>query len=201
MTTPKPDTHSAPQDKPLVEVVPLGKVRAIAVEVAAAHLQAVFELPAQVLAPWPEPGHALLPDRGQYDAGPILLNLAQGADPPPLRLGLMAQDLCLPFLTYVFGEAQLQGRSAVVSLYRLQGEGPADRPGNPLFLERVAKLALHEIAHVMGLVHCQASGCLMNYSAGLVDLDRLKMNLCESCHRHFSQSRLNLIARAAQTQA
>ena len=180
----------------MVEVVPLGKVRPVFAEVAAAHLQAIFDLPAKVSAAQPEPEYAFLPNRGQYDATPILLALAKEPDSPPLRLGLMAGDLCLPFLSHVFGEAQLEGRSAVVSLHRLRGASRAEPDGGSLLLERIAKVALHEIAHVIGLVHCQSKDCLMNFTSGLEHLDRLKMSLCVKCQMHFTLQRQRLTAKA-----
>lgn len=167
---------SAPQ----VEVVPLGLVNSIAAQVVAANLQALLGLDAAVVAPWPEPAQALLPARGQYDAGIILRELA-GPEEIPLRLGLIAKDLCVTFLTYVLGESQLGGRAAVMSLHRLaEGEGGGMAPRHVL-LERAAKVGLHEIAHVLGLEHCRTAGCLMRFSAGLASLDRLNLGFCPAC--------------------
>ena len=184
--------------RPLVEVAPLGKVPPMAADVAAAHLQGVFELPAKTGAPLPEPEYAFLPNRGQYDAGPILSALAACGDSIPMRLGVMSHDICLPFLTHVFGQAQLEGRAAVISLYRLRGRDQSEADGSPLVLERLAKVALHEIAHVMGLVHCQTPDCLMNFSAGLEHLDKLKMTLCPFCHEHLQRRRMQLFAQTGQ---
>ncbi|MFH1060085.1 MAG: zinc metallopeptidase [Pseudomonadota bacterium] len=190
--------NNAAQDgAPLVEVVPLGRVSATAVSVAAANLQALFGLDAMVAPARPAPEHCLAPTRGQYDASLILLDLAQDAAPdsaqnaagPPLRLGITALDLCLPFLTYVFGEAQLGGRAAVVSLHRLRDRDDGVRAPRALMLERLAKLALHETAHILGLPHCQAPGCLMRFSGGLPDLDRLDLALCPSCEPRLTAAR------------
>jgi predicted Zn-dependent protease len=35
-------------------------------------------------------------------------------------LGLTAKDLYFPLLTFVFGEAQLNGKAAIISLFRLR---------------------------------------------------------------------------------
>lgn len=177
---------------PMVEVVPLGRVSATAASVAAANLQALFLMDAIVAPAWPQPEHCLAPSRGQYDAGRILLDLAQGEAGPPLRLGITAADLCLPFLTYVFGEAQLGGRAAVVSLHRLRLMENGTRAPRALLLERLAKLALHETAHILGLAHCQTPGCLMRFSGGLAELDRLDLELCPSCRPQLTVARLAL---------
>jgi archaemetzincin len=176
-----------------VEVVPLGRVSQTAVAVAAANLQAQFGLDSSVTKPWPEPDYALAPGRGQYDAGPILLALAGDGRGPPLRLGLTRHDLCLPFLTHVFGEAQLGGRAAVVSLYRLQGSEQGGRASRSLLLDRLAKIALHEMGHVLGLVHCRLPRCLMNFSQGLANLDQLELRLCPACQSQLVHLRLKLL--------
>lgn len=199
----KPPRRSrpSPEDEPLVEVVPLGRVNQTSSAVAAANLQALFGLDAKVIEPWPEPEYALVPARGQYDAGPILLALAQGGSGLPLRLGLTGRDLCLPFLSHVFGEAQMGGRAAVVSLHRLGDPAQGERAPDGLMLERLAKIALHEMAHVLGLVHCRAAGCLMNFSPSLAGLDRLAMLLCPACSAQLSRQRRRLLQAAKRAPA
>lgn len=193
-----PDSRAPTADAPLVEVVPLGRVNQTAAAVAAANLQALFGLNALAVAPWPEPEYALAPTRGQYDAGAILLALSRDAPGPALRLGLTRHDLCLPFLSYVFGEAQMEGRAAVVSLYRLGGSADGSRASRSLMLERLAKTALHEMGHVLGLVHCRAPGCLMNFAQGLGKLDRLDLALCPACQSRLVRLRLRLLEGASQ---
>lgn len=83
---------------------------------AAANLQALLGFSARIQAPWPVPVYAHLPARSQYDAGPILKTMAQGLPPFQVRLGITVLDLCLPILSYVYGEALLGGRLAVASL-------------------------------------------------------------------------------------
>ena len=180
---------------PLVEVVPLGELPPRVAETTAAHVQALLNLPAQVMPSWPDPDYALMPGRGQYDATPILAALAAAGGALPLRLGLVSQDLCLPFLTHVFGVAQVEGCSAVVSTFRLGDPGSAGTDGR-LLLERVAKVALHEVAHVMGLVHCDDEQCLINFSSSLESLDRVQLALCPSCREQLKWRRLRLLAKA-----
>lgn len=186
---------------PEVEVIPLGRVSATAVAVAAAHLQALLGLNALVLPPLPDPAHCHSPTRDQYDAGLILRELSAGPSPGPLRLGIISHDLCLSFLTFVFGEAQLGGRAAVVSLHRLwrlEDGSPAPRAQG---LERLAKVALHETAHVLGLPHCRAPGCLMRFAGGLTELDRLGLEFCSGCQRQLALARLRLHPESDQAPA
>jgi archaemetzincin len=168
--------------EPLAEVAPLGPVEANALAVVAGHLQAIFELPALVAPPWPEPDYALIAHRRQYDAGLILGGLAQGRPPGRLRLGVTALDICLPIFTHVYGEARLGLGVGVVSLHRLaRGLAEGARPPRALVYARLAKTALHEAGHALGLTHCQVPGCLMAFSQTMAQIDALEGGLCPAC--------------------
>ena len=172
--------HSA-EAHPLIEIIPLGRVDEVALSVTAANIQAIVGLDARVLEPRPEPDYAVIPARQQYNALPILKNLNQEPGAATLRLGLTNADLCLPFLSYVFGEAQVNGRTAVVSLHRLN-KGPDGRSApRALVYERLVKIILHETAHILGLIHCHETKCLMHFSLGLDQLDNLAPIFCRTC--------------------
>jgi archaemetzincin len=202
----------ASDTSPLAEVVPLGRVPPVACAVVAANLQAVLGLPTQVVAARLIPAQAHLRARDQYDAAPILSDLrgdlesarararARARVRVQVRVGVTALDLCLPILTFVYGEALVGGGVAVVSLARLGAlpgahgaagsaarsaagsAAPPEKPGR--LYERIAKVALHETAHAMGLTHCRKDGCLMAFSVGLEKLDGLYLAFCPACeHR------------------
>ncbi|HYA03016.1 MAG TPA: hypothetical protein VEI04_07860, partial [Syntrophobacteria bacterium] len=90
-------------------------------------------------------------------------------------------DLFIPVLTYVFGEAQLGGRAAVVSLHRLRGQEDGGRVPPDTLYERAAKVAVHELAHTFALVHCKQPDCVMRASHGIGDLDCTPLFFCEYC--------------------
>lgn len=96
-------------ERSIVEVIPLGRVDEVACEVAAANIQSILGLSSRRVADWPTPEYAYLPARNQHDAGLILKALARDLRPPTLRLGITVLDLCLPILTYVYGEARIGG--------------------------------------------------------------------------------------------
>ena len=54
--------------------------------------------------------------------------------------------------------------------------------------ERLAKVTLHEMAHVLGLRHCQTPWCLMYFSMGLKQLDDLTMRFCPDCEAQIRQA-------------
>ena len=90
-----------------------------AVSVIAANLQAILGLNTQILPVQPEPEYAFLARRGQYDGGKILHALAAVSDGSPFRLAVVSVDIFTPILTFVFGESQLGGKAAVISLFRI----------------------------------------------------------------------------------
>jgi archaemetzincin len=121
------------------------------------------------------------PARGQYRSTEILKHLAAHPTHPPARqLAITAADLFVPVLTFVFGEAQLAGTCAVVSLHRLHEEFYG-LPANPALLrDRLHKEALHELGHTLGLRHCDDWRCVMCSSHSVERLD-LKEGFCEEC--------------------
>jgi archaemetzincin len=105
--------------------------------------------------------------------------LERGPGPGHKVVGITDQDLFIPILTFVFGEAQLGGGAAVVSTARLRD--PAPRIDPRLVIERLAKECVHELGHAMGLVHCGTPGCAMGRSASVRDVDRKAGTLCGDC--------------------
>ena len=102
---------------------------------------------------------------------------------PTKVLGITDVDLFIPVLTYVFGEAQVPGAAAVVSLARLRftyDERPAP---SPLVEARLLKECLHEPGHTFGLVHCSDRICLMARSNSLLDVDRKGERFCRDCRQ------------------
>ena len=130
-----------------------------------------------------DPSEAYHPVRQQYHSTAILAKLLQQheGDWGGKILGVADLDLFIPILTFVFGEAQLNNRAAVVSVHRLRQEFYGLPSDERLFYQRCEKEALHELGHTCGLVHCQQFDCLMHFSNSIEQID-LKSNVfCESC--------------------
>lgn len=120
--------------------------------------------------------------RNQYDASRIIQNLAVDEAGAPFKMAVTIRDISIPILTYVYGESQLGGRIAVISIHRLQH---ADRQ---LMFQRAAKTAIHEAGHLLGLEHCFEVDCLMRFSKQVDQLDRLPMHFCSSCEYEADRS-------------
>jgi len=91
--------------------------------------------------------------------------------------------LFVPVLTFVFGEAQLAGNCAVVSLHRLREEVYGMPPNPALLAERLFKEAVHELGHTYGLRHCDDWRCVMTSSHSVEWLDVKTAELCPACRK------------------
>lgn len=126
------------------------------------------------------------PERGQYNALELLERLV--ALPGSQRLlGIVRVDLFIPMLTYVFGQAQLSGRGAILSTYRLDNTVYGLPRDDRLCAERVTKEALHELGHALGLVHCRDPDCVMHSSIYVEEIDLKSAALCSDCWRRLRQ--------------
>jgi archaemetzincin len=170
----------------LVRLIPLGPVDELSCQVVAGNLQALMDLTVDILPPRPVFPDAFMEARRQFDAVKIIKHLAERFPGPTLGLGLTGSDLGTPVLTYVLGESQLGGRMAVVSTYRLTGAGAQRK------LERLVKISLHEMAHVLGLGHCWQPQCLMRSPRNVAQVDELPLAFCDTCRYEIGRRVRNL---------
>jgi archaemetzincin len=132
--------------------------------------------------PWFDPETAYDASRGQYNSTLLLHMLLE--DPPAAGghvLGITGVDLFVPVLTFVYGEAQLSGRAAVVSLRRLRAEAYGLAATEALLYERLLKEAVHELGHVHGLVHCPDPACVMRAPTCVEQVDAKSADFREEC--------------------
>ena len=120
--------------------------------------------------------------RNQYNSTWILSQILKKVPEKSCKvLAVTTVDLYVPVLTYVFGEAQLDGKAAVVSTYRLRDE-LYGLPENPQRLkERLEKEAVHELGHTFGLIHCQKPECVMYTYNYAEEIDFKSINFCKNC--------------------
>ena len=175
-----------------MEIIPFGRIDAVAGAVVSANLQEFLSLRTTLAPPRTIPLEAHLPARNQYDAEGLLKELIPGLGFRVIRLGLTNRDLTLPILTYVFGESLVGGRVAVVSLFRLGEEPGQPRLALGRLYERLVKVTLHETAHALGIPHCRRPGCLMRFSYGLEQLDLLEIAFCPGCREEIFRREIEL---------
>lgn len=123
---------------------------------------------------------ALLEQSSEFPSNPFG-TISSGADLTTKILGITEGDLFVPVLTYVFGEAQLGGRAAVVSSHRLHDEFYGLQPDEDFLETRLLKEAIHELGHTFGLIHCSNYLCVMHSSTGVEEIDVKTEKFCEDC--------------------
>lgn len=77
----------------------------------------------------------------------------------------------------VFGLGYRPGKASVLSSFRL-GQG------HHLLIQRMQKVAVHEVGHNRGLPHCDNQSCVMRSAAErLSTIDAVKTRMCDQCRR------------------
>ncbi len=127
---------------------------------------------------------SLEPRRGQHSSTKILRWILTRMPPGAAKVvGITDVDLFIPVLTFVFGEAQVDGPAAVVSTARLRLTYD-ERPASPTLVEtRLLKECLHELGHTFGLVHCPEGVCLMSRSNSVLEVDQKRPVFCRDCRQ------------------
>jgi len=124
---------------------------------------------------------ALDSGRNQHNSTSILGKLESCAPDYALKvLAITNVDLFIPILTHVYGEAQLGGKTCIVSTYRLKDFTSTMRAGISLSA-RMVKEAIHELGHTFNLLHCKDHSCIMHYCRTENDVDRKSDQLCRYC--------------------
>ncbi len=171
----------------IIGVAPVGNVSAIAAKVVAAHITSVFGFSADILPYLDNPLYAFDKKRSQYDAGKMINTVEKSDDKQYEKLICVCDlDLFVPIFTHVFGEARQGGFCAIVSIFMLYTSRAHD--ADPIALERLAKISLHEAGHLFNMIHCEDSHCLMHYADTADHLDDIHMNLCRYCLKTFKRN-------------
>ncbi len=170
-----------------IHLIPLG-VGLDLVEHLAAALARTFHTPCRIRPQTLEIDFALDSNRGQHHSTAILQRLERIADPGARLLAVTSADLYVPVLTFVFGEAQLEGQCAIVSTARLGDEYYGLPPREDLLRERLLKEATHELGHTFGLRHCQDWSCVMASSHAVEVMDVKGADFCRSCRKPITDS-------------
>ena len=165
-----------------ISLVPIGNVSEDALTRLTSRVREVFRAPVAIQALRFDASVAFDSYRNQYNSTMFLsLLLSNSSETEGKILGVTEYDLFVPVLTFVFGEAQLSGRAAVVSSFRLRPEYYGLPEDEVLRESRFEKEAIHELGHTFGLIHCNNDSCVMHSSTYAEDIDLKGNTLCSSC--------------------
>ena len=122
------------------------------------------------------------PARRQYNGTLLLKKMdVEFAAYSSKTLGLFNVDLFIPILTFIFGQAFLNGNTGIASIYRLSNERYGIKTDDRILVERFRKEVIHELGHMFGLIHCSNPVCVMRSSTYVEDIDQKEHSLCPSC--------------------
>jgi archaemetzincin len=165
-----------------LHLLPVGNVDAQLLEWLAQALHEKFHTPTEILPSLLDPVFALHAERQQYHSSEILAGMQRQVTGNTWRLlGVTPLDLYIPILTFVFGEAQLGGSSALVSYRRLQQEFYGLPPDIDLLANRLLVESVHELGHTLRLTHCHDYQCAMAPSHAVEWIDIKDSGFCEDC--------------------
>lgn len=121
-------------------------------------------------------------ERNQYNSPYILSSILNYLPREGAKIiGIINVDIYIPIFTFIFGEAQLNGKAALVSTYRLRNEFYGLPPDINLLYNRTVKETMHELGHTFGLIHCPNFECVMHFSTDVDEIDLKNSEFCRNC--------------------
>ena len=130
-----------------------------------------------------KPQYAFNKDRNQYHSNAIMRRLVPLLEPGQHAvLGVTDVDLFVPDSPFVFGEADRESRSAVVSVARLRAGSDGEQQRRRLQVEGV-----HQAGHLVGLSYCEDARCVMFLAQAPQDTDKKHVSLCNLCRNELQK--------------
>ena len=165
-------------------IIPLSIPQNTALEQLKQAIAQTFSIETQITPSSLNLSFAFDPSRDQYNSTYILAKLLEVSPKGTVKiLGVTDVDLFIPILTFVFGEAQLDGLAAVVSMYRLNNELYGLPRDEEVLRHRLIKEAIHELGHTFGVRHCSDYECVMRASTYAEEIDLKSEFFCTSCRK------------------
>ena len=173
----------------MIELIPVGNTDEAILEALRQPLEEVFGQGTRIGDSIALPRESWNQHRGQHLASLLLTGLPLPTHSGDRVLGAVDADIFAPGLNFVFGEAEIGERRALISLQRLRQEFYGLPQDENLFRERALKEAVHELGHTYGLGHCTDFTCVMHFSNSLRDTDLKGWNFCHNCRKKVSPSK------------
>ncbi len=172
--------------KPFISIVPLNTVPDDVLQRLERAISRTLDIETEITPPL-DLAFAFDSSRNQYNSTVILTRLLEILPDGAFKiLGVTNVDLFIPILTFVFGEAQLNGAAAVVSMYRMENELYGLPRDERNLQDRLTKELFHELGHTFGLLHCDDYDCVMHASTYAEEIDLKSDSFCASCYEWVS---------------
>jgi archaemetzincin len=160
-------------------IQPLGPVSNEDLSFIVRALGATFDFRFQRQPEQSMPAEAYYLPRQRYRAELVLEAL--GRQTTDRILGVTALDISTtkePYTDWgIIGLGTIGGRTCVISSFRCKQRAPNVRAATV----RLAKTAVHEVGHTLGLEHCPNRGCLMEDADGSILTSDRDTDLCATC--------------------
>ena len=166
----------------IIYLISIGEVKQDLIFYLSKQIEEVSPFLVRIGKPLPYPGYAYNMKRDQYELDVILkepqkINIEEAEK----ILGIVDLDLYTPELNFVFGQAVIGGKTALIALTRLKQQFYGLPEDKKLYYSRAVKEAIHELGHTFGLGHCRNPRCVMHFSNSLADTDYKDKKPCENC--------------------
>jgi archaemetzincin len=168
----------------LVHLLPVGTIDLGLLEYLREVLPERLKVRCEILPFTLDPASTYHPERQQFHSSEVVELMQAMIRQNDWRFLAVADvDLYIPILKYVFGEAQIGGRCALVSTFRLHQEFYGLERNEDLLKDRLLKESVHELGHTLGLKHCEDYRCAMASSHAVEWIDLREGFLCEYCQQ------------------
>lgn len=165
----------------MIVLIPIGEVEETVLKNLRHSLAKVFKQEAKIESAMAPPKRRWYEPRGKYLVSVVLAAIPRPTHPGDRSLGVIDVDLFAPGLNFVFGEEDVSGGRAVISLWRLRPKFYGLPPDENIFQERAVKEAVYQLGLTYGLEQCPDSACVMHFSNRLDDIDVKAWYFCPRC--------------------
>lgn len=152
------------RESAVVQLIPMGPVPASHLRAVEKKVESQLKMEVIICREESLPKVAYSPARKRYRADKILKELRKRR-PGTYRLAVTTRDICTLNKQGkewgIFGLGYMPGYQAVISSYRLGKRGKVSR------VERLARVAVHELGQNLGLPHCPKA-CVMSDAEGAI---------------------------------
>jgi archaemetzincin len=167
-----------------IYLISFGRFEKVLLEQVAREVEREFSIPVKTNEGYLDLSEYYDPSRRQYNGNMLLEKIEKGfASEKNKVVGLFNVDLFIPILTYIFGQAFLNGQAGIVSIYRLSNERYGIKSDEKLLADRFRKEVIHELGHMFGLIHCHDPVCVMRSGTYVEDIDQKSHTLCNKCRQ------------------